>query len=1084
MKIKDWEEHAQKYINSGLAIPARLLEIKPSGATVPQATPLPAAPASTPAPTAATTPAPRYPPAPTAAPTAAPPPAPTTTPTTTPTAEPVLVPSSDVPQVPRPGGAGRPSRGAFLQGLGGVAEHVAKPLGEFALSNLARDVKIALDLEEKFIREPVGSHILTAATRPWEIPWVRSIRAGEIPLPKWVPGQESPELERAQQESLERFRDAPWYTQMASDPTLYGGGGALLHGAGKVGKLAGGIRKGLAGAVEPPRGVVKESAGVPPGPVSEPVDEELIRILSGTDRPEVGVKLLIEARTDQAVKILEEAKRLNRPLRVVQTEDQVRQMGKNILDNSALRREYAKDLPTRVARLVKLTDKEMEDVLRRNPILSEKPPGRGRLDEGPSPVLSSVPGRIVGAGKYLTKEVMGYGAEERLPLGIAKGVQPDELAKAKAVADETAKNLTESMSLARGRKPLPTTERQPLVELTADQLKEQSRAHARVPAAIQEITARRLKAEFPRATEEGIQGFLKGSSRTAARIQAASDPERLVDYIVRTGLTTKEQNAAKSAVNNFFSGAKIKGEDMALLQRIFGSRFGEAMRNTADNGVWRALHEASEFSQIPRAVMASYDMSAPLRQGIVLAYKHPEEAGIAFVNMVRSWGSETQYRNMLESVYTDGRYMKAREHNLFLSGLTNAEEVYATKWMRALRIAPGFRMSERAYNTFLIKLRMDVFKYYDDVIDDAFKSRNLGDGGRLAGRSKDDLLNQAAEWINIATGRGSLPGDADRFVALTNPLLFAPRLLISRAQVPLYILPRVLWGSKDNPISRQIAYDMGSFVAGTGLTLTLASMAGARVEKDPRSSKFGQMQIGNSTLDTTGGFRTLFTNATKILFQTPALVGIGERGVVTKTAYGKLRKSDKDMLHTIGRFYLSKASPPVSMAQTHITGETFMGEPASFSDVAMQMLPLGYQETLDAFNAQGLTGIALSAGPFFGAGMTTYDEDLYPYKLLGYGYFNTVTSRRQAELWADWLGESTKGRDRVRVRAESERHPIGDFISRLNKDQEAWKRANPELAEKLRLSGDYKTDEEIRKEEGWPDPKHKKPFINIPTDRI
>ena len=116
--------------------------------------------------------------------------------------------------------------------------------------------------------------------------------------------------------------------------------------------------------------------------------------------------------------------------------------------------------------------------------------------------------------------------------------------------------------------------------------------------------------------------------------------------------------------------------------------------------------------------------------------------------------------------------------------------------------------------------------------------------------------------------------------------------------------------------------------------------------------------------------------------------------------------------------------------------------------------------------------------------MTTYDEDLYPYKLLGYGYFNTVTSRRQAELWADWLGESTKGRDRVRVLAESELHPIGDFISRLNKDQEAWKRANPELAEKLRLSGDYKTDEEIRKEEGWSDPKRKKPFIIIPTDRI
>lgn len=284
---------------------------------------------------------------------------------------------------------------------------------------------------------------------------------------------------------------------------------------------------------------------------------------------------------------------------------------------------------------------------------------------------------------------------------------------------------------------------------------------------------------------------------------------------------------------------------------------------------------------VPKALKASLDLSAPFRQGILLAAGHPGEFFGAFKPMIRSL-TDSKYAQTL-----DTQIRSVDRPGLYLAPLDSAklgarEEAFMSSFANKL---PGVSASNRAYVTFLNKLRADV---YDNVLD------GWTSGGKAV--SEADRLG-LANVINHFTGRGDLPRMADSAGAFLNGMFFSPRFVVSRFQSvgdALGVLK-----SPGSLAAREAASSMAKFV-GAGLTvLTLAKLAGYKVEDDPRSSGFGKIQIGNQTVDIWGGEQQVARYAAQVI--------TGQAKTLTGKNAGQIRDVPRDQ--TIGRFVRSKLSP-------------------------------------------------------------------------------------------------------------------------------------------------------------------------------
>jgi hypothetical protein len=181
------------------------------------------------------------------------------------------------------------------------------------------------------------------------------------------------------------------------------------------------------------------------------------------------------------------------------------------------------------------------------------------------------------------------------------------------------------------------------------------------------------------------------------------------------------------------------------------------------------------------------------------------------------------------------------------------------------------RGSNRAFTIFSNLVRADNFdhliKQADRIYETAKTTGRRGWGGynalaetpfsskvteveKLNPRTNDILLKSIANYINNASGRGSL-GSWERSAVILNGFLFSPRLIASRLQMmnpKNYIFT--------NPFVRKQYLKSMIALAGTWTSLAgLAKLGGAEVSLDPDNADFGKIKIGNTRLDPAGGFQ-------------------------------------------------------------------------------------------------------------------------------------------------------------------------------------------------------------------------------------
>ncbi len=390
--------------------------------------------------------------------------------------------------------------------------------------------------------------------------------------------------------------------------------------------------------------------------------------------------------------------------------------------------------------------------------------------------------------------------------------------------------------------------------------------------------------------------------------------------------------------------------EIAALREIFGRDIAESLikkRKQFGESKWQT---AMDVINVPRAILASYDMSAPLRQGLLMLPLAPKQWIKAVGHGYRAFVSPEYGDFVAIQIQTHPYFERLQKAGLFQSrvgSLTAGEEYWRGQMGEKIPyLGVGIRASERAYTTFLNSVRAHTF----------YKFCEQWEG---TGKSAQDYKDLAG-FINHATGRGD-PKWLAKHIDIFNIAFFAPRLLVGRVQVIGDLF------TSTSPVRKIIAADLLEGIGAGLLILTLVSMIkGVDVEKNPLSTDFGKIRFGNTRIDFWGGYQQIARYTIQFL--------AGMRKTTQTKRIVKVPRGD-----ILWRFVQSKLSPPAGFALDMATGETFLGkklrlEPAIVGREAFErFVPLFVQDVIDAARFQGMSGLAMVAPTaLHGVGAMTY----------------------------------------------------------------------------------------------------------------
>jgi len=423
-----------------------------------------------------------------------------------------------------------------------------------------------------------------------------------------------------------------------------------------------------------------------------------------------------------------------------------------------------------------------------------------------------------------------------------------------------------------------------------------------------------------------------------------------------TELSTAEKLPAETAMLKMLEGRIPFPSEYEMLGKVYPKEMIDALKKNLPfmKKFWNVTAEALN---LPRAMMATGDLSAPLRQGLFFIRRQKQFAP-AVRDMFKFAFKEKAYDDFMTTLKKNKYYDLMEDSKLSLTDIggdfLKREEQFMSSWAEKIPIFGKIaRGSNRAYTGFLTKLRADVFT---DLIKKADK---LGDLKR-----NPDLPKQIAEYINDATGRGKLPKSLENSTRVLANAFFAPKLVASRLR-----LASGKYVTADKFVRKEFLKDLFGLLSVGTTVLTLSKLAGAEVGTDARSSDFGKIKIGNTRYDIWGGFQQLFVLAERI-----------RSGEMISSTTGKefeLGEGYKPItrLDIASRFFEYKLSPGMSFVLGAFRGKTALGEEFKVApEVAKRLVPMFWQDIYELAQEEGWEGVPMAMPGAFGTGVQTYGD--------------------------------------------------------------------------------------------------------------
>jgi hypothetical protein len=365
-----------------------------------------------------------------------------------------------------------------------------------------------------------------------------------------------------------------------------------------------------------------------------------------------------------------------------------------------------------------------------------------------------------------------------------------------------------------------------------------------------------------------------------------------------------------------------------------------------------------------RELMASGDLSAPLRQGLFFMLSAPEKQGKALQSMFGSFKDEN-YGKVIQAIEDEPRFVQAAKAGVDFSqagqsafSLTRGEEDFRSKIIEKIPILQTVLTgwSERTYTAFLDSQRMIMWNTLAAELE-------------AAGQTAEDnpqAFKAIANFINIATGRGVV-GDSDTAKKIANLLnglpLFAPRYVLSRFQMLYYLTTAGAAMPKGTKLI--VAKRVGRFYGMVALVLGAAYLAGASISfDDPDDDDFLKIKVGNYRYDFLGGM------------QQPArfLLRLGKQAFLEEPG-----KRGRKMVDVTARFVRSKMNPLGSLAWDATTGKTWDNRDFSIfmnygEPIWSRITPLLWQDIVKNTIKDGAGGALATAPGAFGIGVQNYED--------------------------------------------------------------------------------------------------------------
>ena len=221
---------------------------------------------------------------------------------------------------------------------------------------------------------------------------------------------------------------------------------------------------------------------------------------------------------------------------------------------------------------------------------------------------------------------------------------------------------------------------------------------------------------------------------------------------------------------------------------------------------------------------------------------------------------------------------------------------------------------ETAFTAFLYRTRADVFVKHVELLSEV-------EGAEITGLGR---------YINQLSGRGQL-GVFEPTGKVVNNLFFSPKRIVSHFQVMTTALVK---SDKYSSYVRKLA--AVNLVKMIGVTAGILAIAKAlqpdSVDSDPRSADFGNIKIGDTRFNVTGGMNSIFILAARILtFSSKS----STTGKITKLNSGEY--GSQTVIDVLTNFTLNKLSPAASILKDIAKGQDFSGNKLTIAGEAYNM---------------------------------------------------------------------------------------------------------------------------------------------------